>query len=102
MAQHSQFSGVVYAPNASISIGARSSGNVNYFGSFVGDTVSTQYANIHYDQTMSATGGNGYAAQLVSNYSRMPSSVKPQTDFWYFNIASWQEWGAGKALPSNQ
>jgi hypothetical protein len=102
--QSNSFSGVVYAPNADLSIGSRSSGKVDYYGSFVGDTTSITYANIHYDRSglLNGGGSSGYSAQLNKAYNLIPSSQRPQTPFWYFNVASWQEWSPLYSLPANQ
>ncbi len=105
LAQQSTFSGTVYAPNSSMTIGATANpGQTNYFGSFVGNNVSVQNAFLHYDQTMNVSqgGGSGYLVQLQNAYNKLnPTAPTNPQGFWYFQIVSWQEWPPGVPLPTN-
>jgi hypothetical protein len=106
--QSNTFSGLVYTPNANLSLGlsgGRRASQVNYYGSFVGSVVETTQVKLHYDSSMLPTGSNVYSAQLSGAYSNpksIPTNQQPTTPFWYFKIASWQEWPATKALPVTQ
>jgi len=106
IAQTSPFAGIVYAPNASVNLGSSAGGQVNYFGSFVGNTVNTQNVFLHYDQGMNPqqTGSSPrYLTQLSNAYNQVLSADRPANSagFWYFTRASWQEWQAGISLPVN-
>lgn len=83
----SDFSGVVYAPNADVMLGKSGSPTQNYYGAFSGKLINATNAFVHFDKAL--TGGT-YASVLSNVYSAEGTSGSNMT-LRNLKIASFQE-----------